>query len=185
MIKKKGFNLLKNQVEPQTVWSKLYNWTTNTARAILVIVELVIVLAFGARVVVDLQFKNLNKDIEAREDVLLLLQDTEREMRSIQEKVSAYNLIWTNTNYNTSVLDEVIAYIPPSVDDLSVQLSDEELIIRGFATPEIIASIENSFKTSDSFTRTELINVETQGSTLDSFTLRTQLNNPPTRGDKI
>lgn len=185
MIRKKGFNLLKNQVEPQTIWTKLYSWTTNTARAIMVIVELTVVLAFGARVVVDLQFKNLNKDIEAKEEVLIILQDTEIELRQIQEKASAYNIVWSNSSYNTNILKEASSYLPNSVDELSLQLSGQELIVRGFATPEVIADIENKFKTSDRFTKTELINIESQGTALDSFTLRTQLNNPPTRGDVL
>lgn len=183
MVQKKGFNLLKNQIEPQTMWTKVYQWTTTTARGIMVLVELVIVVAFGFRVVVDLQFKNLNKDIESKEEVLLVLQDSENRLRNIQNKVNVYENLYLETSYYNNIYKEVARIVPPSVNDLSSQISGNEVVVRGFADTETIAQLESAFKSSQFFTKTELLNIETQGQQGDTFTLKTLVNNLPTRAD--
>lgn len=185
MVRKKGFNLLKNQVEPQTMWTKVYQWTTTTARGILVVVELIIVVAFGIRVVVDLQFKNLNKDITAKEDVVLVLQDSERRLKNTQTKVNVYENLYLETDYYSNVYRELSRIVPSSVQDLSAQIVKDELVVKGFTDTETIARMEAEFKNSSFFTKTELLNVETQGQQLDSFTLKTKINNLPKRGEVL
>jgi len=183
MVKKKGFNLLKNQVEPQTKWTKLYHWTTSTARVIMILVELVIVVAFGIRVVVELQFKNLNKDIAVKEDVLLALQDNEIRLRTIQNRADIYKNLWDGTDYYSNVYTELTRIVPATVQELNVQIVENELIVKGYTDTATIEQIETGFKNSPQFRMTELLNVETQGQSLDSFTLKTRFNNLPKRSD--
>lgn len=183
MVRKKGFNLLKTQVEPQTVWTKLYRWTTTTARAIMVLVELVIVVAFGIRVVVDLQFKNLNKDIESQESIMLIMKESEQRLRDTQEKVKLYKSIWEDTDYYSNVYIEVIRIVPTSVRDLTFQLNEDELVVKGFADINTVEKIEGDFKNSSLFINTELLNFETQGNSADSFTIKTNFNNLPKRSE--
>lgn len=181
MVRKKGFNLLKNQVEPQTMWTKVYHWTTTTARGILVVVELIIVIAFGFRVVVDLQFKNFNKDIAAKEEVVLVLQDSERRLKNTQNKVNVYEDMFLGADYYSNIYRELSRIVPSSIQDLTVQVTKDEVIIRGVTDTETVARMEAAFKNSSIFTKTELLNVETQGNQLDSFTLKTIISNLPQR----
>lgn len=183
MVRKKGFNLLKTQIEPQTMWTKLYLWTTTTARAIMVIVELVIVISFGVRVVVDLQFKNLNKDIAAKESVMEVLAESERRLSVIQSKAAAYKAIWSESDYYSDIYKEVFTIIPEGVEELNIQISDNRLIVKGFADIDSIQDMETKFKNSKTFTKTELVNIETQGNSLDSFTIEADLNQPPKRSE--
>ncbi len=183
MVRKKGFNLLKTQIEPQTMWTKLYLWTTTTARAIMVIVELVIVISFGVRVVVDLQFKNLNKDITAKEEVMEVLNESERRLVSIQNKSASYKAIWNETEYYSNIYKDIFTIIPPGVEELNIQISDNRLIIKGFAEIESIQDMETKCKSSTTFTKTELVDIETQGNSLDSFTIEADLNKPPKRSE--
>lgn len=182
MVQKKGFNLLKNQIEPQTMWTKVYFWTTSTARGLLVMVELVIVVSFAFRVVVDLQFKNLNKDITTKEEIVLMLQDSEKRLRDIQNKVFVYEKLSKETLSYNDVYREISRIVPSSIRDLSVQINREEITVKGTTDTESIARIENSFKSSQFFTKTELVNVETQGTKLDNFTLKTKINQLHMRG---
>lgn len=185
MVRKKGFNLLKTQIEPQTMWTKVYKWTTTTARGIMVIVELIIVLAFGVRVVVDLQFKNLNKDIVAKEEIMMVLQDSEYRLRNIQDKVGVYENLYLETNYYSNIYAELQRITPSNIRDMSVLINQNEVIIKGFADTETIAQTESAFKDSSLFTKTELLNIETQGQQLDSFTLKTKINNLPRKGEVL
>lgn len=185
MVRKKGFNLLKTQIEPQTMWTKVYQWTTTTARGIMVIVELIIVLAFGVRVVVDLQFKNLNKDIATREEVIMVLQDSEHRLRNTQNRVSVHENLYLETYYYSNIYTELKRILPTTVRDLSVLINKDEVVIKGFADTETIARVESEFKKSSFFTKTELLNVETQGQQLDSFSLKTKINNLPKKGEVL
>lgn len=165
------------------MWTKVYQWTTTTARGIMVVVELIIVVAFGVRVVVDLQFKNLNKDIASKEDVVMVLQDSERRLKNTQNKVNVYENLYLETDYYSNVYAELTKIVPATVQDLSTQIIKDELIVKGFTDTETIARIEAEFKNSSVFTKTELLNVETQGNQMDSFTLKTKINNLPKRGE--
>jgi hypothetical protein len=185
MVRKKGFNLLKTQIEPQTVWTKLYLWTTTTARAIMVVVELVIVISFGIRVVVDLQYKNLNKDIAAKEEVMEVLKESERRLVTIQNKSAAYKAIWSESEYYSDIYKEIFTIIPSGVEELNIQISNNRLIVKGFAEIASIQDMETKFKSSATFTNTELVNIETQGNSLDSFTIEADLNKPPKRSEII
>ncbi len=185
MVQKKGFNLLKTQVEPQTIWTKIYKWTTTTARAIMVLVELIIVVAFGFRVVVDLQFKNFNKDIAVKEEIMSVLQESETRLRSTQDRIALYEQLWRNTPYISNVYLEVSKIIPLAVEELNIQIVNGEITIRGFASTETIATIESGFKNSSLFTQTELSNIESQGNSTDSFVIKSKLNNLPMRSEVL
>ena len=185
MVTKKGFNLLKTQVEPQTLWTKVYKWTTTTARALMVFVELIIVLSFGVRVVVDLQFKNLNKDIASKEEVLIILKDSELRLRNIQDKVRLYEKIWTESDYYAETYAEIVRILPEDIQELQIVLKDNELIITGFTFANNVEFMETEFKNSNYFTKTELINFESRGDASDSFTIRTKLNNIPKRMEVV
>jgi hypothetical protein len=185
MVQKKGFNLLKTQVEPQTMWTKLYRWTTTTARAIMVFVELIIVVAFGFRVVVDLQFKNLNKDIASKEEIMSVLQESEMRLRSTQDRIGLYEQLWKDTPYYSNVYLEITKIVPVNVQELSVQILNNEVTIKGFADAQAIEDIESGFKNSNLFTKTELLNIESQGTDTDSFTIKSNLNNLPMRSEVL
>jgi hypothetical protein len=185
MVKKKGFNLLKTQVEPQTMWTKLYRWTTTTARGIMVLVELIIVIAFGVRVVVDLQFKNLNKDIASKEEIMSVLKESEGRLRSTQDRILLYEQLWNQTPYYSNVYLEISKIVPLTVQELNVQILNEEVTVKGFTDTQTIADIESGFKNSPLFIKTELLNIESQGTTSDSFTVKTKLNNLPKRSEAL
>lgn len=185
MVQKKGFNLLKTQVEPQTMWTKLYRWTTTTARAIMVFVELTIVIAFGFRVVVDLQFKNLNKDIATKEEIMSVLQESEMRLRSTQDRIQLYEQLWNDTPYYSNIYLEISKIVPVNVKELSVQILNNEVTVKGFADAKSIEDIERGFKTSSLFTKTELLNIESQGTNSDSFTIKSNLNNLPMRSEVL
>ena len=167
------------------MWTKLYSWTTTTAKTIMVLVELVIVISFGIRVVVDLQFKNLNKDIASKEQVMEVLKDNERRLLAIHSKAKAYRIIWEESNYYSDIYTEVFNIIPDGVEELNLQISEDKIIIKGFAQIDNIEHMESQFKASKTFKNTELVDIESQGNNLDSFTFEADLDDPPKRSEVL
>lgn len=185
-INKRGFNLLKSQIESPTIWTKLYDWAVTTARAIMIIVELVVVVSFGFRVVLDLQNKNLEKDIEQKEKIVLVLQESQPRLQRIQKKVAIYSQEWQNTVVYGSTYAEINEYIPATGQEIIVQIDGNEVFINGFAQIADVGEMEEQFKGSKTFFETELLDVEKQGvNDLNSFSLRTKIKEPQIRSDVI
>jgi len=63
-MSEQGFNLLKPQKTPPTLWEKIYAWVLGTARIIVIIVEIIVVFSFGARIAVDTIASRLDKEVE-------------------------------------------------------------------------------------------------------------------------
>lgn len=180
----KGFNLLRPQVEPPTVWTKLYNYVVNTARVVVILVELVVVVAFVIRIVVDVQSKNLDEEIQTKEAVVKAFQSSEFNYRKIQNKTSAFESIWTSALTFSELYSEISRYIPTDIKEIGVQITDNSVFVSGSAIVSDIGLIEAAFKNSPNFIRQELDQVESEGSTTDvlgNFTLRADIREGKTR----
>ncbi|MFQ5492958.1 MAG: hypothetical protein ACE5DX_02240 [Candidatus Dojkabacteria bacterium] len=181
---KKGFNLLRPQIEPPTVWTKVYDYIVGSARVIVILVELVVVLAFVVRLVVDVQSKNLDEEIVVKEAIVKSFAQAEARYVRIQNKTGAFNAIWTNSPIYIQLYSEINGYIPNSAREMTIQIDNDKIFITGIAITSEIGEMENAFKNSDTFYKQELDQLETEGvsdDTLGNFTLRAQLNELPMR----
>lgn len=181
---KKGFNLLKEQLDPPTVWSKIYDWIVGTARLIVIVVEIIVVVAFGIRLVVDVQSKDLDEQIATKETNLKLFQDAEARFVRIQNKTAAFDTGWTESELYTSIFAEINGFLPEDAIELSVRLDGETFLVTGKASESEVGRMETAFKNSTSFINTELIQIQSQGSSSSSiaeFTLRSNIRGLPTK----
>lgn len=177
-MKGKGFNLLKPQLEPPTVWTKIYDWIVGTARLVVIIVELIVVVAFGIRLFVDIQERQLDDDIATKESIIRALQESETRYIKIQSKTGAFRDGWEETPVYTDVYAEINNYLPVDAVELSVQVQGDRVFASGRASVSEIGKMEASFKDSDTFKDTELVQLESKGSSsseLAEFSLRTNI----------
>ena len=132
---KKGFNLLKPQAEPPSVWSKVYDWVLGSARIVIIVVEVIVLIAFGIRIIIDLQGKDLDQKIAQGEAVLNVLKDSELKFRQIQNKTSAYQSIWNNTKDYTALIENINSLLPvnTSIKDLLISIDQDVISISGIA----------------------------------------------------
>lgn len=168
-MSKKGFNLLRPQIEPPTMWTRVYDWVVGSARVIVIIVELVVVVAFAIRIVVDVQSNNLNEQIATKEAILQTFAEAELRYLSTQAKTDAYRDLWeTSVEYST-IFAEILSYLPTTSQELVVQMSTRSgLFVSGSAEVNEIAQMESSFKASQNFTRQELDSIEGEGAIISA-----------------
>ena len=102
----RGLNLLKLQVEPPTVWTKLYDWILSTSRVVVIVVELLVVVAFAIRLVVDIQSKFLDREIETKETVMSQWREEEARFRKIQDKAKAFENSWILSTAYTEIFTQ-------------------------------------------------------------------------------
>ena len=163
-----GFNLLQPQEAPATFWDKAYAWVVGTARVIIIIVEVIVFAAFVARFVLDTQTKNLEEKIAVQEVKIDALAEKEKYFLEVQQKALVHKDLWTSGSNYSPILKEVDAYIPSSSTDIDLQLKDGILLIRGFSDFNTVSRMEASLKNSETFTQTEVLEIQDQGGSDES-----------------
>lgn len=159
----KGFNLLQPQEAPATFWDKAYAWVVGTARVIIIIVEIIVFGAFVARFVLDSQTKNLDEQISVQQARLDAVAEKEEYFRGVLGKSTSYKEIWENSSSYADIWGELNTYLPTISTDISVQVKNDTLLIRGFSALSSVSSLEGSLKGSKTFERTEVFEVQNEG----------------------
>jgi len=182
-MQKKSINLLHQLGAPPTFWEKAYDWVSNTARIIVIVVEVVILGAFGARFWLDRQLKDLKGEIEIKGETLKSLADQEDEIRQLQDEIFSYDQIWINSSNYYNILIEVNGYLNSDIDKLSYSFSREEgfafFSISGIMSRQDIDTLENDLKDSDTFSDVALANIQKKGSEDEyEFNLNATIVNP-------
>lgn len=183
---KRGFNLLKAQAEPPSVWTAIYDWVLGTARIVIIVVEVIVLIAFGIRVVVDLQASELDKKIERAETFVEFVATNEAQFRMIQAKTTSYNTIWNSTPDYTNILASINAALPinSSISDLVVSVQDDSLTINGIAEKQNeadIVALETSLKNSLPFLRNSTLEKLENSSNQLTFSFRATIVNIPNK----
>ncbi|MEI7578641.1 MAG: hypothetical protein WCJ58_01220 [bacterium] len=183
---KQGFNLLKQQVEPPTVWNKVYDWIVGTARLVVIVVEVIVVIAFVVRLIIDVQSADLDKKIQAKENQVTLFKESGSvdKYNRIQNKTKAFNDAWTETPIFSKIYAEINSYMPVSGEDININMDQNEISITGKASVKDIGILEVKFKSSSNLQWTEVNKIETQGSSPDEiadFVITTKLKSPEMR----
>lgn len=181
---KQGFNFLKPQVEPPSPWSRIYDWVVGTARAILILFEIAVVIALGVRIVVDVQSKNIDEQITTLETIMSQRALEEQKYRTLQTKTGAFATIWTTGQIYSELFDLINEYIPPSAVEFDVDLAGDMIRINGKASNADIKQMENGLKQSNLFKDTKLTILEVASDDpnfLSKFSFSSQAQNPKFR----
>lgn len=133
------------------MWSKVYDWVLGTARIIIIFIEVIVLIAFVIRIVVDLRGKDLDSQIERGEAVLNVLKTSETQFRIIQAKTAAYQNIWTNTPDYSLLLENINSLLPvnTSISELTIYIDKEIITISGIAAKtkeEDVRLLESNLK---------------------------------------
>ena len=151
MARKYVFNLLQPLLEPKTYWDKIYDWLLTRARVIIIVVEIAIIIAFGAKIVVDNIGKNREQTYDSiKTEVDVVSANNESKFRQIQLKEVEYRKIWTNANLYQLVLEELNTYIEFN-NSISITLDQDNLTVAGFQDLDMVNDLETSMKVSDTF----------------------------------
>lgn len=160
--KRRIFNLLKPYRPPPNTWDKIYDWLLNRARVIMVLAEIIVVVAFVTKVVVDVQAKSLDDQIESAQATLGLFSTTaEPTVRKIQQKSSDYAAIWDASSGYSRVITEINSYIQNPSADIVIRITDNKVSISGGSNISDLAQIEARMKSSPTFTNVTLPTLST------------------------
>lgn len=166
-LRHKIFNLLKPELPPPTAWDKIYDWLATRARVVVVVCEILVVVCFALKVIVDIQSKDINEALDAKSrDLGSFFGTIEPELRLIQQKSRAYERLWEGSSKYSEVLNEILSYIPNPGVNITISMSGENVTIRGDDELGALQSIESKMKVSSNFTDVQL-ELNTEGNQPD------------------
>ncbi len=119
---KYDINLLPRDPFFNTRMGRFLNWSLNAGRYIVIFTELIVILSFASRFVLDRKVHDLNQSIYQKQMVIQSQAEFEREFRLAQTKISNYQQLEQQNN-----LVEVFPLLQQVVPD-DVRL--EKLVIR-------------------------------------------------------
>jgi hypothetical protein len=152
MASDKSFNLLKPIEPPKTYWDKIYDWILTRARIVLLIVVVIIIGTFFAKVAVDNIGKNkIQQFTSANNKLLGLSTQYEADFRRTQFKNDEYLKLWNGSSAYAQILDEIYAYLPNPSNQFSVTIADNTILITGSDGSAELELLEDLVKSSETF----------------------------------
>lgn len=160
--KRRVFNLLKPYIAPPSGWDRVYEWLVGRARLVMVVVEILVVITFVSKVVVDTQAKALEDSIKVQDFQLRrFATSAEPALKSLQQRASGYVELWNNSSSYSGVLREINTYIPNPGASLAISVFNQEISITGADSFETLAQIEAAMKKSATFSNVRVTQLTT------------------------
>lgn len=155
-----GFNLLQDAVRPADSWDKINEWVTNVGRIIVMVVELVVIVSFAARVVIDTQTKNLTEREAVNAQALAAFKDRELNFRDKQQRFENYKTMWDGASSYATIVQDVASPLPAGVTDLNIAISGNLISISGEASANEVRNFENRLKGSNKYADVQVVELE-------------------------
>ena len=179
---KTGFNLLKMQAEPPSAWTKIYGWVIGTARVVIIVAELTVLVAFGIRIYIDVQGKDLDARIDQSEAILNVMSSSEKRFRVIQNRTDMFRTIWNSSPDYSPLLTNINGLLPTStsIKDLAISIDNKQLVISGTAPKsreQEIKDLEANLKADETYLKDVVLARLDDSPTQLKFTFTANLTN--------
>ena len=119
----------------------------------MVVAEIIVAISFAGKVVVDVQAKNLDDQIETKDfELSQFATSVEPELRTLQQKTLTYTKVWDGASQYAEILKEINGYIPNAGADLNIRINGDQVTIRGDDSLGTLSLIEAAIRNSATFT---------------------------------
>jgi hypothetical protein len=129
-------NLLPQTDFEQSFWGKFVRWAVTSGRYVLIGTELIIILAFLSKFVLETQIANLNQKITGQKNILDSQAGLETEFKGLQSRVKAANMMLNMNSNAAQTLTAVTEKVPPEVKLQSISINGELVKITAGALGE-------------------------------------------------
>lgn len=127
------------------------------ARVVIIVCEVLVVISFAAKVIVDLQTKDINDAINQKGIELTQFFGTiEPKLRDIQLQSQAYERVWEASSKYSDVYSEIQRYIANSSANISISFTGADVTVKGDDNVTELRTIEEKMKSSNKFSDVRL-----------------------------
>jgi len=153
---------------------------------VIVTAEVAVLVAFGIRLVIDLQSKDLDSKISQEETVLAVLNQSENDARVVQSKTATYKMIWNNIPDYSVVMKSIDGLLPSNtpIKGLAISINGSSLTISGTANKSNeadIQALETNLKSNSIYLKDSVMNRLEDSSGQLRFTFNSTLVNVPNK----
>lgn len=144
---KSSINLLTAEIRPQGQWDRIYAWTANTAKYIIIITEIVVLGAIAFRFVIDGRIAAMDRQIELQKQLLDARATEESQVRQLLQSMESIQRMDSSKYSLASYYEQVQALIPPSVIMQSISIDISGCSISGqVGAYDTLLQLENNLK---------------------------------------
>ncbi|WKZ30507.1 MAG: hypothetical protein QY314_01900 [Candidatus Dojkabacteria bacterium] len=130
-LNKGSINLLTASIQPQGRWDRIYQWTVNTAKYIIIVTELIVLFAIGVRFTLDGRINDLDKEIEAQKSILDSRKEEDFAVRQLAQTIENIARM-EKTDYTlTTYYKQIIDLIPQDVEITTITVDIALVSING------------------------------------------------------
>ncbi len=109
-----SINLLEPIGVPDDTWTVMYKWVFNAGRYIILAVEIIVLVVFFSRFILDKQNNDLTEEINNKVEILSNKEyrSDEVQYRNIQRLLLDYSKISTNQLKNSEIVASTVSAVP-------------------------------------------------------------------------
>ena len=144
---KSSINLLTAEIRPQGQWDRIYAWTANTAKYIIIFTEMIVIAAIGFRFVIDGKIAKTDDRIEEQEGLLEARAAAETQVRQLITSMESIQQMEQSKYSLSSYYERIQTLIPTSItlQSISVDIGDSS-IIGQVSNYDTLLLLENNLK---------------------------------------
>ena len=167
----KSFNLLKKGTSDKTFTDKLYDWSINVGRYIVIATEIVVLVTFGVRFFLDQNVNDLTDKVNtANQTYKALYQKTEKQTNNISKLIAFAKLTSDAQVPASKILNDIITAIPANLNITTIDQTANIITISGLTNS---ADSVTAFRINLQKTYSEVLTPETTTSDQNTkFTLK-------------
>ena len=154
-------NLLPQREFEASLYGRTLKWSLSTFRFIVIAVEVVVIIGFLSRLVLDVQNTDLQEEIDQKKTVIGSFVQVEKEFRRTQQKIDIFKAYRGSKFSSALILDNVVSRMPPEVKLISITVSGEDVFVsaEGF-NEQTIAQFVANISDEDTFSEVSLLTAE-------------------------
>jgi Tfp pilus assembly protein PilN len=155
-------NLLPGTELDTSTWGRVLAWALSSFRAIVILTEMVVMLAFMSRFWLDARSNDLNDSIKQKTGVISAFSDFEKEFKNTQKRLAIFNQVAAGNDAPSSTLSKVTSYLPDEITLTSYAITGSQVEIMGSAASEMaIAQLSANLKSDKTFSNITVAGITT------------------------
>jgi len=155
-----NINLVPKDPFFDTILGKTLRWALTAGRYIVIFTELVVILSFAGRFVLDRRVTNLNDAIDQKSSIIDSYGDLENQVRLIQKKTEQYQQIEQNSNI-TDVFPALAEITPRGIRLEELRISPTDIVMSGNTSSQPTLNVLiNNLQLSKNFTNVAVDKIE-------------------------
>lgn len=145
-------NLLQPSEEPVSAWDKIYFWVSTVGRYVIIVVELVVLIMFASRFMLDRQNNDLIEEIDVKVKMLEAQKETETHLRSVQATLVNLTTLIEDQETLSPQLENLLDQIPSGIEVDDFSISQNSIGLNGRSPDyETVKELEVSLREDPSY----------------------------------